>query len=780
VPTKSTEGTWSRIACASSSLTGSAGGNFKPVAAFTVASTGLTANFTDGSSDADGGVTARGWKFGDGATSTLASPSHAYNLAGGYSVQFTATDGAGASNCVLKQVNVNPPNTVLSNGVPVTGLASNIGGQLPFSLVVPAGASNLHFDTTGGSGDADLYVKFGSPPTLSDFDCVSGSPTPNESCALASATPGTWYVMVHAYGALTGISLTGSFDAGAGNTPPVANFNYSTSALTANFTDASTDSDGSIASRSWNFGDGASSTSTNPAHTYATGGTYTVQLTVTDNNGATNSTSKQVTVSSTPTVSISVLDASIAEGAAGASRTLSFKVQLSAASSTAVKFNIATADGTALAGSDYTAKTLNAVNILPGALSKSIGVIIKGDATPEPDETFFVNLSSVTGATVADGQAVGTILNDDGSPGNLPPVANFSFTTSNLTANFTDASTDSDGSIASRSWNFGDGATSTATNPSHAYATGGTYTAQLTVTDNNGATNSTSKQVTVAAANVPPVANFSFTTSNLTANFTDASTDSDGSIASRSWNFGDGATSTSTSPSHAYATGGTCTVQLTVTDNNGATNSTSKQVTVAAANVPPVANFSFTTSALTANFTDSSTDSDGSIASRSWNFGDGATSTATNPSHAYATGGTYTVQLTVTDNKGATNSTSKQVTVSSGGGGITVSVVDASVLEGDSGQHYLAFKVQLSAASAAAVKFDIATADGTALAGSDYVAKTSVAQTIPAGTLSRTFVVSVNGDTTVEPDETVFANLSNVTGATVADAQGTGTIKNDD
>jgi subtilase family serine protease len=88
-------------------------------------------------------------------------------------------------------------------------------------------------------------------------------------------------------------------------------------------------------------------------------------------------------------------------------------------------------------------------------------------------------------------------------------------------------------------------------------------------------------------------------------------------------------------------------------------------------NVPPVANFTFTTSGLTANFTDTSTDSDGTITSRSWTFGDGGTSTATNPTHTYAAAGTYTVTLTVTDNGGSQNSHSAPVTVSGGGGGGT-------------------------------------------------------------------------------------------------------------
>jgi PKD repeat protein len=94
-------------------------------------------------------------------------------------------------------------------------------------------------------------------------------------------------------------------------------------------------------------------------------------------------------------------------------------------------------------------------------------------------------------------------------------------------------------------------------------------------------------------------------------------------------------------------------VLLTITDGGG--------------NVAPVANFSSTASGLTATFTDTSTDSDGSIAARSWNFGDGTTSTATNPSRTYAAAGSYSVSLTVTDNGGLSNTRTQSVTVSAGG-----------------------------------------------------------------------------------------------------------------
>ncbi|AZR32733.1 autotransporter domain-containing protein [Xanthomonas vasicola] len=110
-----------------------------------------------------------------------------------------------------------------------------------------------------------------------------------------------------------------------------------------------------------------------------------------------------------------------------------------------------------------------------------------------------------------------------------------------------------------------------------------------------------------------------------------------------------------------------------------------------------------------------------------------------------------------------------------------LSINDVSVNEGDAGTTNATFSVSLSApADAGGVSFDIATADGTATAGADYVASSLTGQTIPAGSSSATFTVLVNGDTLAEPNETFFVNVSNVTGATVSDGQGLGTIVNDD
>jgi PKD repeat protein len=107
---------------------------------------------------------------------------------------------------------------------------------------------------------------------------------------------------------------------------------------------------------------------------------------------------------------------------------------------------------------------------------------------------------------------------------------------------------------------------------------------------------------------------------------------------------------------------------LTVVDDYGASDAVSKNVTVSApGNQDPLADFAFSCSDLSCNFTDQSSDTDGSIASRSWNFGDGASSTATNPSHSYAAAGTYSVMLTVTDNGGANDARTRAVTVSEPG-----------------------------------------------------------------------------------------------------------------
>jgi hypothetical protein len=115
-----------------------------------------------------------------------------------------------------------------------------------------------------------------------------------------------------------------------------------------------------------------------------------------------------------------------------------------------------------------------------------------------------------------------------------------------------------------------------------------------------------------------------------------------------------------------------------------------------------------------------------------------------------------------------------------GGGTPSIAIADASTSEGNSGSKLLNFTVSLSQPAAAAVGFDIATANGSATAGSDYLAASASGRSIPAGSTSANFAVTINGDTAVEANESFVVNLSNVSGANVADGQATGTILNDD
>lgn len=209
------------IVDAQAAVQAAAGGssNTAPVANFSFTTSALTANFTDSSSDSDGSIASRSWNFGDGTSSTATNPSHTYAAAGTYSVSLTVTDNGGASNTKTSSVTVSgggSGSTVLQNGVAVTGLSAVKNGQLTFTMTVPAGATALKFVTSGGSGDGDLYVKFGSAPTTSSYDCRSWNSGNSETCSITTAQAGTYYVMLNAYSAFSGMSLTGSYTAGGG------------------------------------------------------------------------------------------------------------------------------------------------------------------------------------------------------------------------------------------------------------------------------------------------------------------------------------------------------------------------------------------------------------------------------------------------------------------------------------------------------------------------------------------------------------------------------------
>ena len=236
-------------------------------------------------------------------------------------------------------------------------------------------------------------------------------------------------------------------------------------------------------------------------------------------------------------------------------------------------------------------------------------------------------------------------------------------------------------------WDFGDGATASARpiaagkSIAHDFPSAGLFNVQVFLFDGGDPLQGTAPRligtgslpVQVLGPNAAPTASFSVVDLRDDSNvaipngkrFNGAtSRDTDGSIAKYEWDFGDGESGEGLTIDHIFATGGRFTVRLKITDDRGATAENSRSLLV---NSAPTAAFDFTISAtdnLTTTFDgQSSSDPDGQIALFSWQFGDNQVATGSQVQHTYASAGTFTVTLTVTDSLGTTATTSQSVHV---------------------------------------------------------------------------------------------------------------------
>jgi len=252
--------------------------------------------------------------------------------------------------------------------------------------------------------------------------------------------------------------------------------------------------------------------------------------------------------------------------------------------------------------------------------------------------------------------------------------------TKDVAVTFDGSNSTDDIGIVSYTWSFGDGtAESGGVSPIHTYVTAGTYTVTLTVTDTIGQTDSDTLEVVVSEpvgpVDNPPVADAGAdktATTGVAVTFDGSGSTDDNSIVSYSWDFGDGtAESSGVSPAHTYVTAGTYTVTLIVTDTIGQTGSDTLEVVVnepvGPVDNPPVADAGADKTATTGvavTFGGSGSTDDIGIVSYSWDFGDGtAEFSGVSPAHTYATAGTYTVTLIVTDTIGQTDSDTLEVVV---------------------------------------------------------------------------------------------------------------------
>lgn len=617
------------------------------------------------------------------------------------------------------------PGSAYKEGVPLKSLSANANQSFERN---PGGAAGNGVDTNNNASDFLLNASSSNPQNLSS-DClnlnaanltVTITDTP-DPVITGSEIAYTINVMNNGPGTAQSVSVSDNF-------PGTVTFMSCSS--TAYGVCGGTGNNQTITFAS--LPSGASATITLVASAQGADGTIisntaTILSASTDPNPDDNSATARTDIRA-PTPTLSINDVSFDEGNSG-TVVFTFTATLSSPAPTGgVNFDIATGDGTATAASnDYVARSLTAQAIAAGQLTYTFDVTVNSDLLVETNETFFVNLANVSSAIVTDSQGLGTIQNDDSA---------------NLVI-------------------------------SQVYAGGGNsgahYTNDFVELFNQGTT-------TINFAVTP----YSIQYAGATANFGSSKVD---------------LTSGTVSPGRYFlvqlSSGGANGLPLPAPDANGVISmaATAGKLALVAGTTalsplpcpgddgaPPFN----PNSAAIADFVGY-----GNTAS----CYEGSKGAAVAPSNSTAVfrkaGGCTDTNDNAADFLASPpfpRNTTASLNNCVAGSRSNLTINDVTVAEGNSGTVTATFTVTLSApAPSTDVTFDIATQDNTAtISNKDYVARTVKNQTIPAGQQSYAFIVTLNGDTAIEPNETFFVNVTNVTGATLADGQGIATIQNDD
>ncbi|WP_462248495.1 PKD domain-containing protein [Ferruginibacter sp.] len=634
-----------------------------------------TANLSGSGNDPDGTVASFLWtKVSGPAGGTIANPALASTsvsglLQGIYRYELRVTDNSGAIGRDTMQITVNPdPN-----------IAPTANAGTDQTITLPVNTANL----SGSGNDPDgtiasyLWTKISGP---------AGGPIANP--ALASTSVSGLLQGIYRYelrvtdnsGAVGRDTMQITVNP-APNIAPTANAGPDQTITlpvnTANLSGSGNDPDGTIASYLWTKVSGpAGGAIANPAlpSTSVSGliqGIYRYELRVTDNSGAIGRDTMQITVNPA---------ANIAPTAnAGADQTITLPVNTANLSGSGND-----PDGT-IASYLWTKVSGPAGGAIANAASASTSVsgLMQGIYRYE------LRVTDNSGAFGRDTMQI-TV---NPAP-NVAPTANagadINITLPTNTVNFNGTGIDSDGTIATYTWikiagPIGGGGNITNPNAASTSVTAfiqGVYKFELTVTDNSGATGRDTIQVAVFAPNVAPTANAglnqSITLPTNTVTLNGSGNDVDGTITAYRWMRIAGpanGTITSTTAAVTSVTGLTAGVylfELQVTDNSGATGRDTAQITVNAANIPPVANAgpdqSVTLPTNSVTLSGSGTDADGTVVAYSWKQLSGPIDKLTSTNTAISVldnllEGVYTFELTVTDNRGATDKDSVTVTV---------------------------------------------------------------------------------------------------------------------
>ncbi len=466
----------------------------------------------------------------------------------------------------------------------------------------------------------------------------------------------------------------------------------------------------------------------------------------------------QTFVAPLPTLNIN--DVSQAETNAGTT-TFTFTVSLTApAGPGGVTFDIATADGTAQDGNplgeddDYVAQSLTGQTIPAGSSTYAFNVTVNGDTDIEPNETFFVNVTNIVGATAGDTQGTGTIENDDSATLNIDDVSLVEGPSGTTTFTFT------------VSLNIPAG-------PGGVTFDIGTQDNTATVADNDYVANSLNGQ-TIAAG-------------NTTYTF-DVTVNGDNNIEPTETFFVNVTNITGAAAGDTQGVGTIITDEpllsvddVTQAETNAGTTTFAFTVSLDIPAPPGGVTFDIATSPGTAT---AGTDYVHQALT-------GQTITAGNTTYVFnvTVNGDAIFESNETFFVDVTN-VSAGVGVADGQGLGTITnddpapaftIADVAMVEGDAGTQTMTFTVALSGTREVSIDVDVETADSSAtVADNDYVAN-STTLTFGPGDATQTFDVTINGDTSPEGNEQFFVNLSNATlGATISDTQALGIIRMDD
>jgi alpha-tubulin suppressor-like RCC1 family protein/chitodextrinase len=502
-----------------------------------------------GSTDPDGTIVSYLWDFGDGSTGTGARPSHAYIATGNYTVVLLVTDNDGATAYAETSASIGSIANRGPNAVPGGPYHGHVGQVIQFdgSLSEDEGGTIVSYlwnfgDGTTGTGvnPSHIYTEVGQYTvtlTVTDNDGVT------HTAATTSSIP---------------------------NTPPVANPGgpYTGYVGEPVFFDGSgsTDLEGGIVTYHWYFYDENTGSGPNPTHSYTSAGTYSVSLTVTDNDGATDTAFTSAVISETPnvlTLSVSILANSMSENG-GSSEAI---VMRSSGTSESLVVNLTSSDASE-------AMVPASITIPVGSDSATFTVTAIDDTVLDGSQTVTITAAA---AGANGGMDVIEVIDDEVVQVNQSPVAAaggpYAGYTIYLPVIFDGSNShDSDGTIVSYEWDFGDGSFGTGVAPSHYYQSSGEYTATLTVTDDTGQTDIDTTTVYIESL-APPEPNpggpYAGQGGEPVQFDGSGSYDPDGSIVSYEWDFGDGTNATGISPAHIYTAAAIYTVTLKVVDDDG-------------------------------------------------------------------------------------------------------------------------------------------------------------------------------------------------------------------